>query len=231
MKGLYGILVSFTCMSLVVEMGGVSASADDGVSGGPIRSKKWELLLSPEYTLTRNLNFDGGTTAKIHDTWGFGLQFGYNFNEHWNLGGRFSWSNPDYQAVSQPAAGNPSLPVSSRGSMDVTTFTLAATYNVLAGPVTPYIDTNIGGTYVDTNIAAGPPLAGCFWDPWYGYICGVAQPTKADTYLSFGVGGGMRWDINRYLIIRGGFRQQWVDLPNIGIPSFTTFKFDVGFKF
>jgi opacity protein-like surface antigen len=140
----------------------LEAYADGSFSGDSLRSKRWEVLLAPQFTLSKNLGFDGGTTAKINDTWGFGLQVGYNFNEHWNLGGLFSWSNPGYQAVVQPAAGNPSLPRPISGSIETTTFALAATYNVLAGPLTPYIDTNIGGTYVNTDIAAGPPVAGCF---------------------------------------------------------------------
>ena len=177
MNRLRGMLVWFTCISLSVGATIVVASADDGMSDGSLRSKKWEVLLAPQYTLAKNLGFDGGTTAKINDTWGFGLQVGYNFNEHWNLGGLFSWSNPGYQEVVQPATGNPSLLRPISGSIETTTFALAATYNVLAGPLTPYIDTNIGGTYVNTDIAAGPPVAGCFWDPWYGYICGVSQPT------------------------------------------------------
>ena len=158
MKRLRGMLVWFTCISLSVGATIVVASADDGMSDGSLWSKKWEVLLAPQYRLAKNLGFDGGTTAKINDTWGFGLQIGYNFNEHWNLGGLFSWSNPGYQAVVQPAAGNPSLPRPISGSIETTTFTLAATYNVLAGPLTPYIDTNIGGTYVNSVVLAAGVL-------------------------------------------------------------------------
>lgn len=122
-------------------------------------------------------------------------------------------------------------PTSQRGTLETNTFDLITTYNVLPGPLTPYIDGNIGGTHINTDVAAGPPVAGCYWDPWYGYICGVAQPTKAATYLSFGVGGGLRWDVNSWLLLRAGFRQQWVDVSNTGIPGFSSFKLDVGFKF
>ena len=196
-----------------------------------LRKKRWEIMLAPQYTLAKNLGFDGGTTAKVEDTVGFNFQFGYNFNEHWSLGGLFSWSRPDYQAVVQPAQGNPLGPRSQTGTIETNTFAMIATYNVLAGPVTPFIDLNLGGTYVHTDIADGPPVAGCYWDPWYGYICGVAQPTKSGTFLSYGVGGGLRWDVNQWLFFRGAARQQWIDLPNTGVPSFTIFKLDVGFKF
>lgn len=225
------ILVRVICVILGVGVAGVVASADDGVSEGSIRSKKWEVLLAPQYTLSKNLGFDGGTTAKINDTWGFGFQIGYNFNEHWNLAGIFSWSNPDYQAVVQPAAGNSSPARSISGSLQTNTFALGVTYNILTGPLTPYVDTNIGGTYINTDIAAGLPVSGCYWDPWFGYICGTVQPTKSDTFLSYGIGGGLRWDINKTFLVRGGVRQQWTDLSNTGTPGFWTFKLDLGFKF
>lgn len=207
------------------------AYADGTGNDQSYRKGRWEILFAPQYTLAKHLAFDGGTTAKINDTWGFNFQFGYNFNEHWNLGGIFSWSRPDYQAAVQPAAGNTSPPTSQSGTLETNTFALITTYNVLAGPLTPYIDGNIGGTHINTDVAAGPPVAGCYWDPWYGYICGVAQPTKDATYLSFGVGGGVRWDVNSWLLLRAGFRQQWVDVSNTGIPGFSSFKLDVGFKF
>ena len=122
-----------------------------------LRKKRWEIMLAPQYTLAKNLGFDGGTTAKVEDTVGFNFQFGYNFNEHWSLGGLFSWSRPDYQAVVQPAQGNPLGPRSQTGTIETNTFAMIATYNVLAGPITPFIDVNLGGTYVHTDIADGPP--------------------------------------------------------------------------
>ena len=195
------------------------------------RKGRWEFILSPQYTLAKNLGFDGGTTAKINDTFGFGFQAGYNLNNHWNLAGLFSWSHPDYQAVVQPAAGNSSSARSSSGTLETSTFAFAVTYHFLAGPLTPYIDANVGGTYINTDIAAGPPVVGCYWDPWYGNVCGGVQPTKSDTYLSYGVGGGLRWDVNRWFLLRAGVRQQWIDLSHTGTPSFTTFKLDFGFKF
>jgi len=226
MGGILGITAMFYIVVAVVP-----AYADTASQDVSLRSKHWEVILSPQYTLTKNLGFDGGTTAKINDTWGFGLQIGYNFNEHWNLAGFFSWSRPDYQAVVQPAAGNSSPPRSISGTLQMNTFGAALTYNILEGPLTPYVEGMLGGTHIHTDIADGPAVVGCYWDPWFGYICGGTQPTKSDTFLNFGVGGGVRWDFNEFVFFRGGLRQQWIDISNTGIPSFTTFKIDVGFKF
>ncbi|WP_447983136.1 outer membrane beta-barrel protein [Nitrospira sp. Nam74] len=120
----------------------------------------------------KNLGFDGGTTVRIDDTVGFNFQFGYNFNEHWNVGGFFSWSRPDFQAVVQPAAGNSGPARSQSGTVQTNTFALAVTYHFFEGPLTPYIDADVGGMNIDTNIAEGPPVVGCYYDPWYGSICG-----------------------------------------------------------
>lgn len=219
-----------TFIALCMAWGNCVAFAEDYWSQD-FRSKKWEIILSPQYTLAKNLGFDGGTTAKINDTWGFGLQIGYNFNTHWNVAGVFSWSQPDYQAVVQPVQGNPGPVRSTSGSLQMNTFALGVTYNILAGPLTPYVEGILGGTYIHTDIADGPPVIGCYWDPWYGQVCGVGQPTKSATYFSYGIGGGLRWDINQYVLLRGGVRQQWTDISNTGVPGFTIIKLDIGFKF
>ncbi|MBA5867476.1 MAG: hypothetical protein GDA67_12365 [Nitrospira sp. CR1.3] len=151
--------------------------------------------------------------------------------EHFNLAGLFSWSQPDYQAVVQPAPGNTGPARNISGSLQMNTFGLVATYNILSTPLTPYVEGSLAGTYINTDIADGPPVVGCYWDPWWGYICGSAQPTKSDTFMTYGIGGGLRWDINQYVLIRGGVRQQWIDISHTGIPGFTTFKLDIGFKF
>jgi opacity protein-like surface antigen len=180
--GIIGVIVISAHLTIALSI--LSAHAAEAYRKGP-----WEVILSPQYTLSKNVGFDGGTAAKINDTFGFGLQIGYNLNNHWNLAGLFSWRQPDYQAVLQPAAGTPGPARSISGTVQTSTFAFAVTYNFLAGPLTPYVDANVGGTYVNTDIAAGPPVTGCFWDPWFGTICGPVQPTKSDTFLTYAVGG------------------------------------------
>ena len=215
-------------LALQFAMPSIGTSAQNTESP---RKGHWEVMLGPQYTLAKNLGFEGGTTAKIEDTVGFALQIGYNLNDHWNLAGMFSWSEPDYHALVQPVAGNPSPARSTSGSLRTNTFGFAVTYHFLKGPLTPYVDANVAGTHVHTDIADGPPVFGCYWDPWYGQICGGSQPTKSDTFLSYGVGGGLRWDINQVFFLRTGVRQQWIDFSHTGTPSFTVVKLDFGFKF
>jgi opacity protein-like surface antigen len=223
-----GKTIGASLLAGLFVMAPVCASAQEEES---LRKGRWEIMLSPQYMLAKNLGFDGGTTAKIEDTWGFAFQIGYNFTDHWNLAGLFSWSEPDYHALVQPAAGNPLPARNTSGSIQMNTFGMALTYNILKGPLTPYIDGMLGGTYINTDIAAGPPQVGCYWDPWFGQICGVFQNTKSDTFFTFGLGGGLRWDVNRWFFLRGGARYQWMDISNTGTPGFTMVKLDIGFKF
>jgi len=43
----------------------------------------------------------------------------------------------------------------------------------------------IGWTWIDTNIPDGPPVGGCWWDPWWGYVCTTTYPTKTKSAFSY----------------------------------------------
>lgn len=231
MKWSHHVTLWIAVVAVTASVTAGSAFAQEPGRADSPRKGKWEMMLAPQYALAKTLGFEGGTTAKIDDTVGFGFQFGYNFNAHWNLGGLFSWSRPDYQAVMQPVAGNPSAPRATSGTVETTNFALVATYYFLTGPITPYAAANLGGTFINTDIADGPPVVGCYYDPWYGNFCGPVQPTKSNTFLSYGVGGGLRWDVTRTFFMRADVRQQWVDLSYTGTPGFTIFKLDFGLMF
>ena len=61
------------------------------------------------------------------------------------------------------------------GHADFSQFLLDARYKFLDGMFRPFVETGLGGTWVNTNIASGPPQVGYWWDPWWGYICGSHQ--------------------------------------------------------
>jgi len=117
-------------IQLITATSNVSAQSESYFSES-YRAGTWEVMLSPQYMFSKDLEFDGGTTATTNGTWGFGFQLGYNFNDHLNLAGLFSWSNPDYSALLQPTVGNPSPPRNTNGTIQMNTFGLALTYNIL----------------------------------------------------------------------------------------------------
>ena len=52
-------------------------------------------------------------------------------------------------------------------------------YYFMTGRFTPFVTTGLGWNFVDTNIPTAPPQVGCWWNPWYGYICEGFQDTKS----------------------------------------------------
>ncbi len=72
---------------------------------------------------------------------------------------------------------------------------------------------------------------GCFWYPWWGYICGPVVPTTSSTDFNYGVGAGIRWDVNRQFFLKGGVDQHRVDFSSSGTPEFTVWRLDFGSRF
>ena len=105
-------------------------------------------------------------------------------------------------------------------------------YTFLTGPVTPYVAAGVGWAWVDTNIATEPPEIGCWWHPWWGYVCTTFQDTRTFDGLAYELGAGVRYDFNDVLAADGSYRMRWVDFANAtGSPSFDGFQLNLIWKF
>jgi opacity protein-like surface antigen len=205
-----------------------------GASGQDVtdRAGKWEGHFNILYGDSQNVTGDNGSSADVDSSAGWGFGFGYNFNDHWALEGNFSYRDADYRATVAPGAGNANLPQSISGTMETSTLAFNATYNLLARSFTPFVTGGVGGTYVDTNIPDGLAVPVCWWDPWWGYYCAPVYPTKAETYFSYNVGAGVRWESKGSLFLRALVSEQWIDVGgDIGTPDFLQFRLDIGTRF
>lgn len=220
----------FAATFSAIAIGAVSlpAAAQKEIRGG-----KWEGSVQVKYSDSQDIHGSNGSEGNIDETYGFGLGFAYNFNDHLSLGGDFSWSRPDYTATVTPAAGNGGSAYTVSGSMDVFTAHAVATWNLLARPFTPFVSAGIGGTFIDTNIPSGVPSNVCWYDPWWGYYCGTTSaPTHNETYFSYNVGAGLRWDSRENWFVRGLVAQQWLDVGgSVGSPDMTQIRLDIGLRF
>jgi opacity protein-like surface antigen len=196
------------------------------------RDKRWEFTLQMQGIAGNDYTFQGGSSAETKDALGFGLGISYNVNPHLNIGGEFVWVSQDYTATVQPAPGNPSAAFSGRGNVDIGAFMLNATWNVLAGPLTPYLSAGIGSATVDSNIPSGPSGTYCWYYPYGGYYCGVYTPTYSETSVSYNAGVGIRWDFSREMFMRFGAQQQWTDFSSTvdSYPSNIVVRLELGFK-
>lgn len=196
------------------------------------RAGHWDAHFNVLYGDSQNVSSNDGSSADIDSSAGWGFGFGYSFDDHWQLEGNFSYRNADYHATIAPQSGNPNAPQSISGTMEASTLAVNATYHFLARAFTPFVTGGVGGTYVDTNIPDGLAVPVCWWDPWWGYYCAPVYPTKSDTYFSYNVGAGLRWDARGGLFMRALVSEQWVDVGGgVGTPDFLQFRLDIGTRF
>jgi opacity protein-like surface antigen len=203
---------------------------DAALAQNAYRDKRWEFTLQMLGLEGKDYAFEGGSNASTKDSVGFGFGASYNVNPHLNFGGEIYWASMDYDATILQDGGGSSY--TSRGEVEIWSFMLNATWNILAGPVTPYVQGGIGSTTVDSNIASGPPVNTCWWYPYYGYYCGTFVPTATSTSFAYNAGGGIRWDFNREAFMKFGVQRQWIDLDGAtsSYSGMNVWRLEVGFK-
>jgi hypothetical protein len=198
------------------------------------RSDTWEFDLVVGNLDGVTLDGTNGSSIETDSTSIFGLAFAYNFNSHFSLGGELSWGSPDYDATIIPddGFGNPGEPVVIRHKMDLFSYGFTGTFNLLKGPLTPYAELGLGWANMDSNVASSPPITGCWWDPWWGYICSTYVNTFSKTRERLNGAIGLRWDMDNGMTLKGSY-----GLMQISTGSGTEdaemnyYRLDVGWRF
>ena len=194
------------------------------------RSGRWQFSLPFTYLTSSSWEGAGDSSIDLHSDVGFGVGFGYNFNEKTYLGGEISWTYVDYDAnvrFDDPGTGTVSL----GGELDASTVHFKGQYNFLPKSFTPFVGAGFGWTYIDTNIASGPAEGFCWWDPWWGYICDTWQPTYDDTAFSYGVNAGLRVEPTEQFFLEFKYNILWIDTEEGGNLDVDGAKFELGWMF
>jgi len=195
------------------------------------RANKYEFTIQIPYVAEDSISFDGGSKVDINSDVGFGLGFGYNFSDHLGLDVDVNWNSPYYDAT-LVSSDTPALADRrSTGQMMNSSWQFNLLYNILTGPVTPYVSGGLGWAYIDTQIANSPPQNSCWWDPWYGNVCYTYQSTYSDWRFAYNAALGVRWDMSRDLFMRASVSQKWIELPNSGSKGLTGGRLELGFSF
>ena len=76
------------------------------------------------------------------------------------------------------------------------------------------------------------PQTGCYWDPWYGQICGTFQSTRSTDAFTYDLGLGVRWDLSTGYSLRLVYEKAWYDVENAeDAPDFDKFKLGIVFVY
>ncbi len=193
------------------------------------RSGNWDVSLTGTYVHSGTVNFDNDASASVDSSSAWGMTIGYNFNENLNLALDLSSRSANYSAE---IIREDSTRAIVEGRLDTSTTNLGLTYNFLDQRLTPYVTANLGWTFTDTNVPTGePPSSGCWWYPWWGYVCGTFVPTETSNDWSYGGIVGLRLDISDKVFAKAGAGKQWIRYGDAGNPDFTFYKFDLGLMF
>jgi opacity protein-like surface antigen len=170
-----------------------------------------------------------GVTLQVSDDFAWGATTSYNITNRLAVGGDFWFSSQDYRAQRVLDSGTVATVET---ELDVWTIQLKGTFNFIDGPFTPFVEAGAGWTDVDSNIPSGPPTTGCWWDPWWGYICSSWYETYSETRTSYLYGVGLRWEMGSDMVLKGTYSLMNVD-TNAATKDFEqdVLRFDLLWRF
>ena len=174
------------------------------------RANTWEASISGVFQESKTIGGGAGSSLNVSSDTGFGLNFAYNWSNKLSFGVDFEYLQPDYVATLVDDTGmNADLIISHE--MTQLNARFKGTFNLLEGPFTPFLEGGLGWSNFDSNVVDGPPQTGCWWHPWYGYICTNFYETFEDTLFSYGLGAGLRYDFSGGSFIKASYNYWEMD--------------------
>ena len=174
------------------------------------REQRWEGSLQTRYTPAKDFEGQHGSKLSLEDDLGWGFAFGYNLSQQFNMGFSFAWRTIPYRATIVNFD-NILDHTDYSNWLDTSTIALNGEFSILKGKrLTPFVSGSLGWTFIDSNIYAGSDYA-CWWDPWYGQICGGYDYSYGTDAASWSGGGGVRFDLTPEAFVRLGYEHAWLD--------------------
>ena len=204
-------------------------------SYGNGRAQTWDFSIGAIYQQSSATAGDGGSSLDVDGVVGIGFNLGYNLTDNLNLSADFDYLRPDYTAIvvvepNPPDGSQQSTRIDHRLSQFNGRF--KGTYYFTDGPLVPYIEAGIGWSFIDSNVASGPPQGFCWWHPWWGYICETFVDTFSSTEFSYGAGVGLRYELVGNSFIKASYNVWALDTDGPRAdPQLETFRIEYGWRF
>jgi hypothetical protein len=182
---------------------------------------------------SKHYAFEGGATATNDGGAGIGISSARNLNDYFALGAEITLAEFNYRASVAPGAGNAGAGFDTPGDMESAALRAHVTWNLLSGPVTPFVTAAAGVMFLDTNLRGEPPASGCWVYPWYGQVCSDKAPRTTLTRLTYGAGAGLRFDLPRQRgFIRVYAGGEWIEFSEaLSTVGYFQFRADFGLPF
>lgn len=195
------------------------------------RPPGWEFRADVLYQNQKRAYTEGGSDVKLDTNWGGSLGMTYRFNPYAELSLLLDLQSINYDAkVVRADVPNTSVNVSDK--VDIYTPRVVGNFNFIDYPLTPYVSAGMGWSFVDSNVPNGQAEVGCWWDPWFGYICAPYQTTYHNDAFEYDIGAGLRWDISKNFGMRFAYEKHWVSLSGAaGTPNLDQFRIGVQFGY
>jgi len=212
-----------TLLAATLLVGQAAAQSPSDLSA---RSTRWEMTLGPRYQFEQTVDFQN-SSVKFDDDFAWGFSINYNLNERIALGTDFGWNFINYKAQISDGIGGFS---GYNGSGETSNWMLNMSYTLLPKRLSPFVVAGVGWGWFDSNISTGDVSGGCWWDPWYGYICTSYPTTYGTDAFTYRGGAGLRFDANDAFFIKAYYNAQWSDLGEES-PAFSQIRVDFGALF
>jgi opacity protein-like surface antigen len=191
----------------------------------------WEASIGLLYQSAENIGFTGGAFLATEDDIGVVGAIGYRFNPKLDLVFGFESATIGYELTRQSAT-TPGTTQQIATDYEAFTPFVKFNYNFIDRSLMPFVSAGIGWSFIDTNIPTGNTSFECWWDPWWGYLCGEFAQTKTTKAFAYQLGAGARWTFNDTYGMRLEYQKQWLNLSRaVGTPSFDQLKLTLVVKY
>jgi opacity protein-like surface antigen len=196
------------------------------------RANSWEWSFAVLYQESKSMGSTAGSSLNVDDDYGIGFNFGYNFTNHLTLGVDLDWLSPDYKAVLVDDSVSPARTTTIDHEFSQFNGRIKGTYSFLDGPFMPFVEAGIGWSYFDSNVLDGPPITGCYWHPWWGYICSNFYSTFSSTTFTYGAGLGFRYHFRGGSFLKASYNVwELDDLGNVSDSTISGARLEFGWGF
>ncbi len=155
---------------------------------------KWDFSIGAVYQESQFAGGLEGSSVSMDSELGIGISFNYALSSRFSLGADMDFISPDYTAI-LVSEDDPTETLRIDHSASQFNGRIKGTFNFADGPLVPYAQVGFGWTWFDSNVADGPPQTGCWWHPWWGYICSNFYQTYQSTEFSYGGAAGLKYNL------------------------------------